>query len=109
MIYPKYITADYIMQYVRALENSFGSNVETLYQILDNQAEALEFCVKEESAVTGIPLSELDLKENLLVASINRNGKVHIPRGQDQILPGDTVVIVTTVKGLHDLTDILKR
>ncbi|HJC63091.1 MAG TPA: Trk system potassium transporter TrkA [Candidatus Blautia merdavium] len=109
VIYPKYITADYIMQYVRALENSFGSNVETLYQILDNQAEALEFCVKEESAVTGIPLSELDLKENLLVASINRNGKVHIPRGQDQILPGDTVVIVTTVKGLHDLTDILKR
>lgn len=109
VIYPKYITADYILRYVRALENSLGSNVETLYQILDNHAEALEFAVKETSAVTGIPLSGLNLKDNLLVACINRNGKVQIPRGQDQILPGDTVVIVTTAKGLHDLTDILKK
>ena len=107
VVHPKYITADYILQYVRAMGASLSSNVETLYHILDGQAEALEFAVKEDSAVTGIPLSDLRLKNNLLVASINRGGVIHIPRGQDIIQPGDTVIIVTTVKGLNDLTDIL--
>ena len=110
VIYPKYITADYILQYVRAMENSLSSsNVETLYHILDNQAEALEFSVKESSAVTDVPLSQLDLKENLLIACINRNGSIHIPRGQDTIQIGDTVIIVTSIKGLNDLKDILKK
>ena len=109
VIYPKYITADYILQYVRAMGNSVGSNVETLYQILDNQAEALEFYVRESSEVTDIPLARLDLKNNLLIACINRGGKVSIPRGQDTIQVGDTVIVVTTVKGLKDLRDILKR
>lgn len=109
VIYPKYITADYILQYVRAMENSLSSNVETLYHILDNQAEALEFSVKESSSVTDIPLSQLNLKENLLIACINRNGSIQIPRGQDTIQIGDTVIIVTSVKGLRDLKDILKK
>lgn len=106
VIHPKYITSDYILQYVRAMGNSLSSNVETLYHILDGRAEALEFAVRETSPVTGIPLSELHLKDNLLIACINRNGKVHIPRGQDVIQPGDTVIVVTTVKGLTDLRDI---
>lgn len=109
VIYPKYITADYILQYIRAMENSLSSNVETLYHILDNQAEALEFSVKEASSVTDIPLSQLNLKENLLIACINRNGSIQIPRGQDTIQVGDTVIIVTSVKGLRDLKDILKK
>ncbi len=108
VIHPKYITADYILQYVRAMGNSIGSNVETLYHILDGRAEALEFAVREKSAVTGVPLSELNLKDNLLIACINRNGVIHIPRGQDTIQPGDTVIVVTTVRGLNDLTDIQK-
>ena len=109
VIYPKYITADYILQYVRAMGNTVGSNVETLYQILDNQAEALEFYVREASEVTDIPLAQLNLKRDLLIACINRGGKVSIPRGQDTIQVGDTVIVVTTVKGLKDLRDILKR
>lgn len=109
VIYPKYLTADYILQYVRAMQNSIGSNVETLYQILDNRAEALEFAIREKSVVTDIPLSELSLKKNLLIGCINRHGKIRIPRGQDSIQVGDTVIIVTTQKGLHDIQDILKR
>ena len=109
VIYPKYITADYILQYVRAMQNSIGSNIETLYHILDNQAEALEFAIRENSPVTGIPLSELNLKKNLLVGYLNRNGQVRIPRGQDTIQVGDTVIIVTSQKGLRDITDILEK
>ena len=109
VIYPKYITADYIIQYVRAMQNSIGSNVETLYHILDGKAEALEFNIHEESPATGTSLMELDLKSNLLIGCINRGGEVHIPRGQDSIQPGDTVIVVTTQKGLHDIRDILKK
>lgn len=109
VIYPKYITADYILQYVRAMRNSIGSNVETLYHILEDRAEALEFTIQEESPVTGIPLMELNLKKNLLIGVINRKGEIHIPRGQDSIQVGDTVIVVTTQKGLHDIRDILKK
>ena len=109
VIYPKYITADYILQYVRATQNSIGSNVETLYHILDNEAEALEFVIRENSPVIGKPLSELNLRKNLLVGCLNRNGVVRIPRGHDTIQIGDTVVIVTTNKGLRDISDILEK
>ncbi len=108
IIYPKHITTDYITRYVRAMQNSIGSNVETLHRILDNRAEALEFNVKEGSEVTGIPLAQLKTKDNLLIGCITRNGIIHIPRGQDSIEVGDTVVVVTTTKGLNDLRDILK-
>lgn len=109
MIYPKYITADYILQYVRAAQNSIGSNVETLYHILDGKAEALEFKICENSSVVGKTLSELNLKKNLLVGCLNRDGKVRIPRGHDTLQIGDTVVIVTTNRGLRDISDILEK
>lgn len=109
VIYPKYITADSILQYVRAMQNTIGSNVETLYHILDNQAEALEFSICENCPAAGIPLAQLPLKRNLLVGCINRHGSVRIPGGNDTIQPGDTVIIVTTNKGLRDISDILER
>jgi trk system potassium uptake protein TrkA len=109
VIYPKYVTADSILQYVRAMQNASGSNVETLYHIMENRAEALEFRVNEVSPVVGIPLSKLKLKPHLLVGCLNRNGKILIPRGHDMIEVGDTVIIVTTNEGLKDITDILAR
>lgn len=108
VIYPKMLTADIILQYVRAMQNSMGSNIETLYKIVAGKAEALEFRVRESSAILGIPLESLKLKNNLLVACINRNGKIIMPRGKDVIQVGDTVIIVTTHTGFNDLKDILK-
>ena len=107
VIYPKYITSDSILRYVRAMQNTIGSNVETLYHVLDNQAEALEFIIRDNSPVVGIPLSKLNLKNNLLVCCLTREGTVRIPRGQDSIQIGDNVIIVTTHKGLRDIRDIL--
>ena len=109
VIYPKNLTADYILRHVRAMSNSVGSNVETLYKILDGRAEALEFVVREKSAVTDIPLAQLSLKKNLLIGCIHRQGKIRIPRGQDSIQVGDTVIVVTTQKGLDDIQDILRK
>ncbi|MEY8516640.1 Trk system potassium transporter TrkA [Lachnospiraceae bacterium 29-84] len=108
VLYPKFITAEYILQYVRAMQNSLGSNIETLYQLIEDKVEALEFRVHEEAKLVGIPLKELQLKDNLLIACINRKGKVITPGGQDTIEAGDTVVVVTSNQGFHDLRDILK-
>lgn len=104
---PKNITAKSILQYVRAMQNSFGSNIETLYRMLDDRVEALEFCIKPDAKVTNIPLMELDLKKNLLICAIIRDRKIITPSGKDTIMNGDTVIVVTTNKGLTDINDIL--
>ncbi|MBQ5950789.1 MAG: Trk system potassium transporter TrkA [Lachnospiraceae bacterium] len=108
VIYPKSITTDYILQYVRSMQNSIGSSVETLYRILDEKAEALEFTIREGCEVAGIPLKDLETRDNLLIGCINRHGKIIVPRGHDTIEVGDTVIVVTTHAGLQDVKDILK-
>ncbi|MBE6691212.1 MAG: Trk system potassium transporter TrkA [Ruminococcaceae bacterium] len=108
IIYPKNIASDQIVRYVRAMKNTIGSNVETLYNIIQGQVEASEFIVKEGSAIIGQPLSQLQFKDNVLIASILRGRKVIIPRGHDTIEAGDHVVIVSELMPLHDITDVLK-
>ena len=109
VIYPNRITAEAIIAYVRAMRNSKGySNIETLYHLFEHKAEAIEFKVGETNAATDKPLMELNLKDNLLVTCIIRNGKIIIPRGQDMICKGDSVVVITTNTGFKDITDILK-
>lgn len=110
IIHPKHITAESILQYVRAMQNSIGSNVETLYRLVDGNVEALEFIIKEKGEITDIPLLELELKSNLLVCAIYRKGKVIIPKGQDCMKVGDSVIIITTNCGkLKDICDILSK
>jgi len=107
-IYPKNITAEYIVKFVRAKNNSIGSNIETMHSILDGKAEALEFIIREKSPVAGIPLEKLNLKDNILIACINRGSEVIIPRGRDSINAGDHVIVITKSSGFTDISDILK-
>ncbi len=109
LVYPKHITAEIILQYVRAMENSVGSNVETLYKLVDDRVEALEFVIRKESPITGVKLQDLRFKKNILLACINHNGKILIPGGQDSIAVGDSVIVVTTHSGLQDIHDILEK
>ena len=107
VIYPKYITSEKIIAYVRAKLASKDSNIETLYHMFDSRVEAIEFLVKEDSEVTSKTLLELQLKKNLLVCFISRKGRIFIPTGQDTIQVGDEVMVVTTHSGFNDVTDIL--
>ncbi|MBQ9886350.1 MAG: Trk system potassium transporter TrkA [Lachnospiraceae bacterium] len=109
IICPKNLTAEQIIQYIRAKQNSFGSNVETMYKMVDNKVEALEFKVGAHSKVINIPLENLKLKDNLLLCCIFRNGTIKTPSGKDTIMPGDNVIVVTTHKGLKDIKDILRE
>ena len=105
---PQHIVAEYIVRYVRAMENSIGSNVETLYNIIEGKAEALEFLIQAGSPVIGIPLSRLPLKKGVLIACIYRNRQVIIPNGQTMIEVDDRVIIVTKQIGFQDVRDILQ-
>lgn len=107
VIYPRYITSEEIIAFVRAKSASRGSNIESLYHMFDQRVEAIEFRVDEESKVTNVPLMKLNLKKDLLVSCIYRRGKIIIPTGQDCIMPGDSVMIVTTHTGFADISDIL--
>lgn len=107
VIYPRYITSEAIIAYVRAKKNSMNSNVETLYHLFDSRVEAIEFRVNERSAVTGRMLKDLKLKKGLLLSFINRDGEILIPTGHDTIEVGDTVMLVTTHTGFNDIRDIL--
>ena len=109
VIYPKYITAEAIVAYVRAKHNSMNSNVETLNYICNNRVEAVEFQVRDCPQVTGKMLKDLKprMKKDILIASINRRGRVLIPSGVDTIEPGDSVMVVTTHSGFSDIRDIL--
>ena len=109
VLYPKYITSEAIVAYVRAKHNSMNSNVETLNYICNNRVEAVEFRVNEASDVTGKMLKDLKpkMKKDILIASINRGGQILIPSGMDTIEAGDTVMVVTTHTGFNDIRDIL--
>lgn len=108
IVSPKDITSAILVKYARALENSHGSSVETLYKLMDGKAEALEFVVNAESRLTGVPLKNLQMKKDILVGGIMRGKKTIIPSGDDMILVGDRVIIISANERLNTLTDILK-
>lgn len=109
VVYPKGITTERILEYVRATSSTVGSNISTLYRYYDDRVEALEFKITEPSVLTNTPLHKLNLKKNNLIGCIMRNGKTIIPKGEDQILVGDSIVVVTTTLGLQDARDIVER
>ncbi len=100
---------DVTVRYARALENSMGSKVETLYKLMNGNAEALEFAVNGESKIIKIPFKELPTKSNILIAGIIRGRKTIIPSGDDMIMPGDRVVVISGGDRLNDLSDIVDK
>ena len=107
VILPSHLSTNIIVRYARALENTKGSNVETLYKLMDGDAEALEFNVIEGSKAIGIPFKDIKLKPNVLIAGITRGRKTIIPSGNNMILAGDKVVIISCNQRLQDIDDIL--
>ena len=108
IIYPRVITAEYIIKYVRSMNNSLNSNVESLYKLEDGKAEVLEFLLKNNSSVCNIPLQELKFRKNTLICCIYRDHQVIVPSGQDCMLPGDSVMVATSGYNVSDIEEILE-
>ena len=108
IISPKDIIANQITRYVRALANSEGMAVESLYKLLGGQVEALEFLARGTSnRLLHVPLKDLQLRSGVLLAAIVRGGVTMIPSGMTTIEEGDHVLVIARSMGLKDLTDIL--
>lgn len=105
---PKLLAASELARYVRALQNAQDSSVESLYQLIDNQVEALEFTVGADSALAGKPLMQLKIAPDVLIAAVLHGREVSIPGGMTVIESGDRAVVVTTRSGLRSLDDILE-
>lgn len=109
IVYPRAITANYILTYVRSISNSImNSNVEKLYKLADGKAEVLEFIIKDDSIVSDIPLIDLNLKKNTLICCIYRNGRIITPTGQDKMMPGDSVLVAISGYRANDIKEILE-
>ncbi len=107
VVFPEMLTSEAITAYVRTKAAQMHSDIETLVQLFDEQVEAVEFLVGSDTGVTGVPLSELKLKDQVLITCINRGGHIIIPRGSNMIKPGDTVIVVTTNTTFSKIDDIL--
>lgn len=108
VISPKLVTASYIIGYIRGMQNSEGSIVESLYKIVDGKAEIITFIVNEQSKVINIPLKDLKIKKGILVACIQHGSQIIVPHGNEQIQAGDKILIVTKNNAIiRSLDDII--
>lgn len=107
IVSPRQTISDVVVRYARAMQNSVGSNVEKLYKIMDDNAEALQFNVSPDFKYVNIPLKDIKFKKNLLIAGILRNRKAIVPSGDDVIMQGDKVVVISADHILYDLADII--
>lgn len=108
IISPKDIVSDIVVRYVRALKNTVGSCMDTLYKVMDGKAEAAEFSVSDEFKYLGIPLKDIHLRKNLLIGGIIRGRRPIVPTGDDVILSGDRVIVIAAAKRLNTLADIVE-
>ena len=108
IVTPKDLVAQQLARYVRAMNNSLGSSMETLYRLADGQVEALEFRIGANSALVGVPLRDLKLKPNILISAVIRGTHSIIPDGSTTIQPGDHAVIVAKAGRILDADAILE-
>lgn len=108
VIHPKYIMAERIVKIIRSKSHGADEDMVSLYQLNDNRVEAIEFKVNEDVPFVGKPLSEIKLKKGIIMGCVTHEGKVEIASGSTVMRPGDTVIIITTKKGIHTLKSIAK-
>ena len=108
IVSPKEVVAHQLARYVRAMSNSAGSSMEMLYRLADGKVEALEFKVLRGSACVGVPLRNLRLRQNVLIAALIRENKTILPDGNTTIRTDDHAIIISYAGKLKSLDDILK-
>ena len=102
----KYIAADSVIRYVRAMGNAEKREFQSLSHIIDNKVEVMEFLIQEDSLHVGEQLQAIRFRKNLLVAKIQRGTRSFTPNGSDTIEPGDSILIVTTIPGISKFEEI---
>ncbi|MHC1787588.1 MAG: Trk system potassium transporter TrkA [Christensenellales bacterium] len=107
---PRQVTANTILRTVRTRSNAnVAQAVQRLYRLMDGKVEALEFIVHKEDSFIGIPLKDLRVQDDALIAVIVRMNQVHMPDGQSTLEPEDRVIVINKRDGVTSLQDIIRR
>lgn len=109
VVTPKTIVVNQIVRYVRAMDASAGSSMETLYKLADGRAEAMEFKITDAAGCTGAPLKDLKLKPNVLISALIRDGRIILPDGSTELSPGDHAVVVAEAGRVKNIDDIILK
>ena len=107
-INPKLIAADRVIAYVRAMEETMENEVQSLCHVLDNKVEVMEFRVVEGMPHLNEKLQDIKFRKDVILASITRRGESFIPGGSDMLESGDTVLVVTTKKGIGQFRELFE-
>ncbi|MBF0746391.1 Trk system potassium transporter TrkA [Gemella sp. 19428wG2_WT2a] len=107
-ITPKRIVGDIIAKYSKSQQCSKDTGIENIYKIANNQAELIEFKVDSSSKITRIPIKDLRIKENIVVAFLIRGNELIFPTGNDVIKENDHVVIASYKLNITEVDEISK-
>ena len=107
VVSPKLITTNYILKYVRGLSNAMGNPAETVYKIVDGEAEVLEFVANKTIKFLNTPLKDLKLLKGIIIGAIARKNDIIIPHGDDMIKQGDNVIVISIDKRITDFNEVI--
>ncbi len=100
---PRILASDRILKYVRRTE------LESLFSIEDGQAEVLEMVAVPDSRVVGVPLRRLNVPRGAILCAIVSGDEVRIPRGDDRVEAGDTVIVLATAQARRDVERLFQK
>ena len=109
IVTPKSIAVDTMMHFIRGRVNAQDSNLDAMHHIANGRIESLQFEIRESNKMAGKSLSSLKFKNNILIVAIIRKGKTIYPTGDDILQVGDKIVVITFLKNITRIYDLLAR
>lgn len=109
IVTPKSIAVDTMMHFIRGRVNAQDSNLDAMHHIANGRIESLQFEIRESNKMAGKSLSLLKFRDNILIVAIIRKGKTIYPTGEDVLQVGDKIVVVTFLKNITRIYDLLAR
>ena len=98
----KYLTANFIVKYIREGE------ILNFTKLQGVDAEVIELEVKEGSSILENKLKDLNFPKEGIVGGLIRGDDSMIPRGDFQFQVGDRVLIVTKKEGMKAIEQMFK-
>ncbi|MEZ3420952.1 MAG: Trk system potassium transporter TrkA [Eubacterium sp.] len=100
------VASNAIIHYIRAKKHVSSGEMKRLYKLVGGKVEAAEFVVDSKTKNLGKPLCNINIRQDVLIASISRKGKIIFPKGDDVIEIGDRIVIVSKERKIEKINDI---
>lgn len=93
----------------RLLEHEIdAASMRQIVSINHGEASICEVSLPEGYKLHGRKLSELKMPNMAVIISISRDGATIIPRGDTQLLSGDTIMFMSQNDAIHDVKKLMK-